>query len=416
MRGPLKDSIITIKARKLIDGTGGKPLEQAVVTIKDGVIFSVGREESTKIPSDANVLDASEQTLMPGLIDTHVHLFWVDTEEFDIYVGTIKSPPSLIALYAYKNALKCLKAGFTTLRDLGSANFQNCEASSLGKAIELGHLDGPRILAAGWVGSTAGHLDMAPYMLNLYKRPETADGVEAVRKLTRKLLREGVDLIKISSTGGVGDLVGGAGWSNYTLEEVEDIVNEAHSVGKKVATHAHGGEGLRDAILGGVDTVEHGRFLDDEIIRMMIERDVILVPTLSAYYGWRTDATYEGTDDLLKRSITSFRKAHEAGVKIATGTDSGPPPIRHGNNAFEIELLVRHGMSEMEAIVASTKTAAEALGLERQIGTVEKGKVADLIIVKTDPLEDIKVLRDVRNIDKVIVKGRILVDRCGAGT
>jgi len=409
-----KQSVKVIKGGTLIDGTGAKPIENATIVIKDVVINAVCEEE-IKIPAEAQVIDATGKTVMPGLIDAHVHLI-MSGEPNPLIM--LQYSPGFIAFKAAKNAQMTLESGITTVRDLGDA-WYFCLA--LKKAIEVGIMPGPRMMVSGKVISqTGGHGDFyLPSGISLEWGSRIADGVDDVRKAAREQLREGVDVVKICTSGGVLSPSDVAGARQFTVEEIRAAVDEAQAVGKRVAAHAHGTQGIKNAILAGVNTIEHGTLLDDEAIKMMAERGIFLVPTLSSgynimKYGGKAgipEYAIKKEEELVKLAKRGLREAAEAGVKIAMGTDSGTPFNTHGANALELQLMVEAGFTEMEAIVASTKTAAEALGLEKLVGTIEKGKLADIILVEGNPLKEIKVLQDKRNIAMVVKNGEIVVRR-----
>jgi imidazolonepropionase-like amidohydrolase len=415
----MERKIIAIKGGSLIDGSGKPPIKNAVVVIEGSMITRAGKEEEIKIPGAAEVIEANGKTIMPGMIDAHVHLASVVGVDPDAATAILRTPPALLVLHAAKHAREMLEAGFTTVRDVGGEMIHS-EIFSLKRAIKLGLMPGPRIIAAGWVGMTAGHGDIMynwePTWPRKLNDPFCADGVWEIRKRIREFAREGADLIKTASSGERPYTP-----REYTKEELRALVDEAHALGMKVACHSTHAFGTKHAITAGVDTIEHGFGLDDEAIQMMIKSDVILVPTLSLtrpgqslVVGRKTGE--EERERAEKRRLENFRKAYQAGVKIAMGTDTFRI-LRDfwGQNAYEIELMVRGGMSEMEAIVATTRTCAEALGLDNQIGIIDKGKLADIIIVDGSPLDDIRTLQDNKKIHFVIKNGDIVVDRVNKG-
>jgi len=355
---------------------------------------------------------------MPGLMDMHVHLCWWGKER-DLIRYELDTPPTLMALKAAKAAQQTLEAGFTTVRDTGA--FNDC-VISLKKGVELGIVPGPRIMTAGlWITQTGGPCD-TDWPLHLPTpifQKGIADGVDGVRKAVRERIRAGSDFIKIFATGDVYSKGPGPEVRRYTIEEIKAMVDEAHAVGKKVAAHAHGVEGIKNAIKGGVDTIEHGIYLDDQACEMMKKNNVILVPTLTVLRNIVTEGLEAGMlpeavrkgKEAAEAHLASLKRAHEAGVKIATGSDALMGICRHGENARELETMVKAGLTPMEAIVASTKTGAEALGLENQIGTIEKGKLADIIIVDGDPIEDIRILQDLKKIKMIMKSGETAVNR-----
>jgi imidazolonepropionase-like amidohydrolase len=331
-------------------------------------------------------------------------------------------PSALLTLYAAKNARLVLEAGFTTVRDLaGIPNKANVEVLALKHAIELGLVAGPQILVAGWVGQTAGHLDMIP-PFTWHREPNaTADGPWEIRKLARTYLRQGVDLLKTSASGGFGPIEDFT-WRNYTVQELEALADEAHAAGKRLAAHVDSAQGIKNAIRAGVDTLEHCTYADDEAIQLMVEHGVYMIPTLTLgsdrtiqacrQTGTYSDAVLQKLRMIGEAAQRTFKRAHQAGVKIVTGTDIyRSMPDQYGKNAYELELMVQYGMSPMEAIVASTSMAAEALGISDRIGTIEPGKLADMLVVDGNPLNDIRILQDSKRVLAVLKGGQIVVDR-----
>jgi len=407
-----------VKCGVLIDGTGRRPTEHVMIVIRDSKIVDVGKEDAVRVPSDAQVIDASRNTVMPGLMDMHVHLcYWGDERDQIRY--EFDTPPTLMALKAARAAQQTLEAGFTTVRDTGA--FNDCVISTR-KAVELGIVPGPRILTSGvWITQTGGPCDTDwpthIAMENFHRA--AADGVEGVRKAVRERFRAGSDFIKIFTTGDVYSRGSGPETRRYTIEEIRSVVDEAHAVGKKVAAHAEGVEGIKNAARAGVDTIEHGIYLDDEACQIMKRNNIILVPTLVVLRNIVAEGIQAGmlpeavrkAEEAAAAHEAGFRKAHEAGVKIATGSDAFMGICRHGENARELEAMVEAGLTPMEAIVASTRTGAEALGLERELGTVEVGKMGDIIIVDGDPLQDIGILQDAKKIRIVMKAGHMVVIR-----
>ncbi|MDH7477805.1 MAG: amidohydrolase family protein [Candidatus Bathyarchaeota archaeon] len=400
-----KEETICIKAKLLIDGTGKAPINNPIIVVKGDKISEVGKEGEIGIVEDAKIVDLGDLTLLPGLTDAHVHLMgdrsYSPAE--DIIV-----PHDLKVIRAVEDCQKLVKAGFTMVRDVGSSI-----ALSLKRAINEGTIIGPRIFAAGrTISQTGGHSD-----LHYLPREEVikmgvllADGPDDCRRAAREALRDGADLIKIMSTGGVGSEKDDPHHPQFTVEEVKAITEEAHRTGRKVASHAQGAEGVKIAITGGVDSIEHGYFLDEEAVQMMLEHKVFFVPTLCLVEvykkslekpldmpPWRLRKQQECIDAMPK----SFMMAYKAEVKIAAGTDFFGPPMRaHGDNAAEPITMVKYGMAPMDAIVAATKNAAECIGIEKSVGTVEKGKLADIIAVQGNPLTDIEVLKKVEFVMK----------------
>jgi len=411
-----EEPVKVIRCGKLIDGTGAPPIEDAVVVIKGDAISEVGRAGDVEAPGGAEVVDASGMVVMPGLIDAHVHFSGTRSHKF---AERIVVPEGVRLLRAGKDAEAALEAGFTTMKCCGGKN-----SLYLKRAIDEGTIKGPRIVAAGYaLTQTFGHGDMHYFPIDYVKKlnPALCDGKEDCIRAARFALREGADFIKVSTTGGVMSERDRPEATQYTLEELEAIVQEARHVGTFCTAHAQGTEGIKNAIKAGFKTIDHGIYLDDEAIEMMKKRDAILVPTFSIVKQIIEHGADHGmvewgirkAREAYKAHIDSCRRAYEAGVKVASGTDFGSAPLlRMGTNAIELRLLMENcGMTSMEAIVATTKTAAEACGLEREIGTLEKGKQADLIAVDGDPLADVKLLEDMNRIKLVIKGGAIEVER-----
>lgn len=335
-------------------------------------------------PKDIDIVDYSDKTVIPGLIDTHVHLCMNPENTFK------KRHVAEITIETIKNAQKHLKSGVTFVRDVGA---EDCVDFVVRDAINRGDVEGCQFLAAGAViCMTGGH--------GWTFGGRQCDGEDEVRKGTREQLRAGADLVKVMATGGV--LTPGVepGSPQLTYDELKVCCEEAHKAGKKVATHAQGTTGIKNAILAGVDSVEHGIYLTDEIIDLMKEKNVYLVPTLAAVH-WILEAGVESgipayavekCERVVDAHIASFKKAHNAGVKIAMGTDAGTPYNLHDKSGFELVLLVKHGMSAKEAIIASTKNAADLLGILDNYGTLEKGKFADFVVYDQNPVDDINVI------------------------
>ncbi|SFJ93892.1 metal-dependent hydrolase family protein [Thermoflavimicrobium dichotomicum] len=406
------DKPIFLKGGNLIDGNGGEVLENAGVFIEGERISQVGPVNELKIPDDAEVIDTSGYTIMPGLIDAHMHLFGVTSLNLAI---AFLEPNEIQLGRALTDLPKLINAGFTSVRDVGSPI-----SIYIKQLIQEGLYHGPRIKTAyNMLTQTAGHgdLHMLPPELN---KNRVCDGVDDCRKAAREQFRAGADFIKICSTGGVLSEKDDPRFSQFTIDEIRAIVYEAEAVGSFVASHAQGTQGIKNALIAGVKTIEHGIFIDDEGIELMLERDAILVPTLSIVHRLITEGEKHGVPEFgLRKSKEIYeihkinmRKAYEAGVQMVIGTDFvGCSPVPHGENALELELFVNDlGFSPMEAIVAATKTAAKAMAMEDEIGTIEAGKYADILVVAGNPAENIKVLLDTNNIKKVFVGGKLLKD------
>jgi len=411
-----EEPVRVIRCGRLIDGIGSAPVEDAVVVIRGERITAVGGAGEVEVPEDAEDIDASGMTVMPGLIDAHVHFSGARSHRFG---ERILVPEGVRLLRAAKDAEAALEAGYTTMKCCGGKN-----SLYLKRAIKEGTIRGPRIVAAGYaLTQTFGHGDMHYFPLDYVKKlnPALCDGKEDCIRAARFALREGADFIKVSTTGGVMSERDRPESTQFTLEELEAIVQEARHVGTFCTAHAQGTEGVKNAIKAGFKTIDHGIYLDDEAIEMMKERDVILVPTFSIVKQIIDHGADHGivewglrkAREAYKAHIDSCRRAYEAGVKIAAGTDFGSAPLfRMGTNAMELGLLVKNcGMTPMEALVATTKTAAEACGLEKETGTVEAGKQADLIVVDGDPLGDVRILEKIERIRLVMKAGVVEVNR-----
>ena len=400
----MEELYTVFKGGRMIDGNGGAPVDKSVLVMKGKKIEAVGAERLVPIPPGAKVIDVSGKTIMPGLIDAHLHLFGIKSIN---PLNWVIDPPELRGIRATMDAWKLIDNGFTTVRDCGNPN-----ALYLKRAIEEGSIVGPRIVSCGAIISqTAGHGDVHFLPIDLVKRQgfgRIADGVDECRKAAREQLRAGADFIKLCSTGGVMSEKDLPTSTQYTLEEIRAMVEEAHSVGAKCASHAQGTKGINNALLAGVDTIEHGVFLNEETVEMMIKQKTFLVPTLSFFEAAVTRGPKCGIAEVNLIKARQIQIAHvkflqiaiKAGVKICTGTDYLSDPMTPmGENAVELELQVKAGRSPMDVIVSATKINSEALGLNEKLGTLEAGKSADLIIVQGDPLQNISVLRKKNIID-----------------
>jgi imidazolonepropionase-like amidohydrolase len=405
--------VVAIRAGRLIDGTGRAPVANAVIVVADGRIADVG--PGVKVPEGARVVDLSDRTVLPGFLDAHVHLTGRSLGEGAWENAAVRDLPQDGAIRGVRNAKLTLEAGFTTVRNVGAGHYSDV---ALRNAIREGVVPGPRMLVAGYsIGITGGHCDTNGYGPGIVERgPEQgiADGVDEILKAVRTQVKRGADVIKVCATGGVlseGDAVG---VQQYTAEELAALVEEAHLTGRRVAAHAHGTEGIKAALRAGVESIEHGSMLDDEAIALFKSEGAFLVPTLMAQEsveehsksGVLKGERAEKASFVAPKARASFRKAAAAGVKVALGTDSGVFP--HGRNAHEFTLMVENGMKPMDAIVAGTRNAADLLGVLSEVGTLERGKVADVVAVQGDPLEDIRVLESPVF---VMHEGKIIRDR-----
>ena len=398
----------------IIDGCGNDPLTGMTILIEDARITALGRSNSVTIPHGTQVIDARGGSILPGLIDTHVHF----TMEYPDVLRGLLTPPSLRLFQAIPRMRATLEAGVTTVRDAAGA------PAGLKMAVERGIVAGPRMqVAITLISQTGGHgdgfypccVDIGFFGGSFTDVPRgVADGVDEVRKAVREVLRAGADWIKLATTGGVLSTSDAPTSSQLTIEEIATAVYEAAAQEKRCMAHAQGTQGIKNALLAGVVSIEHGVYLTDELIELMLERDAFLVPTLIAPIS--VVEFSKGHPDLLppmmaekavsviERHKQSFRMAVEAGVKIAMGTDAGVG--RHGENGKELQLMVENGMTPMQAILASTSHAAHLLGIQDSLGTLEVGKLADVIIVDGDVLSDISILANPANVRLVLKEGR----------
>lgn len=398
-----------VRAGTLIDGKGGDPIKNAWILIRGDRIVSVG--QGAPPDGDHLEIDLSQSTVLPGLIDCHTHL--TTLLEGDWRTKVFSESPSLRSLKATRYAREILHAGFTTVRDVGGNDLTDV---ALRDAIKQGYVEGPRMYVAGHgIGITGGHCDLNGFRPKLWgKEPGIeegiADGVDEVRKAVRYACKYGADHIKTCATGGVlseGDAVGA---TQYSLEELKVMVEEAKNAGRKVAAHAHGNEGIKLAVKAGVASIEHGSILDGEAIRLMKQHGTYLVPTLyvgdavlkMADEGILTPKMVEKAREIVPKMRRSFEAAAKARVKIAFGTDVGVFP--HRDAPKEFALMVKHGMSPMEAILAATANAADLIGND-EIGLIEKGRFADLVAVKGDPLKDV---REMERVHFVMKAGKVV--------
>lgn len=404
------DVPLAIVADRLIDGTGREPIEAAVVVVEHDRITSVGTRSSVKIPDGAEVVEGDDLTVVPGFIDAHVHLACQSGIDFNRLLMTRRS---MLLLMAVPNARVTLQAGVTTVRDAGLS------PASVRDAIDAGYFAGPRChMAVSILSQSGGHGDPTmPCGCELYLDcgmdvPDSVvDGPEMMRRRVREVLAAGADWIKLCTSGGVLSPAGHPDAAQFTIEEITVAVEEAAAQGKRVMAHAMSTAGIKNALRGGVTSIEHGSLLDEEAIALMKERDAWLVPTLVALRDvaaaggeGRTipQVMVEKARDISVRHMESFRAAVAAGVNIAMGTDSAVGP--HGGNLRELALMVEGGMTPLDAITASTKAPARLLRREHEIGTLEPGKLADIVVVRGDPLADIALLAD-RDRIRLVLKG-----------
>ena len=407
------EQIKVIHAGMLLAVPGQAPRAEQTIVVEGNRIVGIadGYTDATSIAADAELIDLRDQFVLPGLMDMHVHLL------IEIGPGTrtqrLMDSTTFSAMRGAGHARTTLRAGFTTVRDLGGTP----EAIyALRDAIEQGFIDGPRVYAAGSsIAATGGHGDvdgMRAELLELWTPETICDGPYDCRRAVRHAVKYGADWIKITATGGVlSDTATGLS-QQMTDDELVEIMTTAHTLGLKVASHAHGTDGVNAALRAGVDSIEHGSFLDRESIKLFNRSGAYFVPTLMpghfvprsmAGNPFFTPAIQEKARLATAASKASFRLAREGGVNVAFGTDTGVTP--HGDNAIEFELMVAEGMSAADAIRSATITAAELLGMGEELGTIEVGKLADIIAVSGSPLEDVTELQRVQ---MVIKNGRVI--------
>jgi imidazolonepropionase-like amidohydrolase len=391
-----------VRAGKLLDVKSGKLQTNQAVVIEGDKIVSVGPASEIKTSTADTLIDLPNATVLPGLIDAHTHLTF--NPHFGYETLAISVPRE--ALTGAHNARLTLDAGFTTVRNVGARGYSDV---ALRDAINAGDVPGPRMLVSGPALSiTGGHCDndLLPYEYHATS-DGAADGIEQVQHKTREIIKYGADLIKVCATGGVLSKGDDPNASQYTLEEMKAIVADAHRLGRKVAAHAHGAQGVIWASEAGVDSVEHGHLMNDAAIATLKKNGTYLVPTLYLVDWQREHAAQANLPEYAKRKMEmvsatgkqNAKKAFEAGVKIGMGTDAAVYP--HGLNAHELEVYVKLGMTPVQAIQTATINDADLLGWSDKIGTLDPGKWADLIAVDGDPLQDITTLQHV----KFVMKG-----------
>jgi imidazolonepropionase-like amidohydrolase len=399
------DSVILIQAGRLLDRPGQQPRGASTVIVRNGRIEAIrdGFATADGFPG-ATVVDLRERYVLPGLIDCHVHL---DSDRAG-QEGLLESLTNNDAYFAYQalaNARKTLEAGFTTVRNLGN---DRGVTLALRDAIAAGMVAGPRIIDAGnGISATAGHgdgtLSLAPDIAEHVSEANLCDGIESCRRAVREQIRRGVDVIKIMTTGGVNSRIGTGVGKQMFDDEAQALIETAHLYGKKVAVHAHGADGINLALKHGADSIEHGTLLDEDSIKLFLKNGAYYVPTLSTVNGYLERLAKDPNayppevktkiDWRIQITGKALALAYPRGVKIAFGTDAGVS--KHGRNADEFELMVKHGMTPAAAIKAATLNAADLLGIAAEAGSIEPGKRADLIAVAGDPLSDVTVLKRV---------------------
>jgi imidazolonepropionase-like amidohydrolase len=410
---PRSDARTIVHAGRLIDGVSNAPRERVSIIVDGGKIADVVAGFATAGSGD-EVVDLSNQTVLPGLMDMHTHLAFQLSRTS--YMDEFVMNPTDVAIRSTHYARLTLMAGFTTVRDLGDDGMTTV---SLRKEIAAGHAVGPRIFTAGKsIATTGGHADPTsgwcqPLAGDPGPREGVVSGVDDARKAVRQRYKDGADMIKITATGGVLSMATSGDNAQFTDDELAAIIATAKDYGFTVAAHAHGAEGMLRAVNAGVTSIEHGTYMNDEIMRAMKKKGTYYVPTilagvtvaeLSKEENYLPDVVRPKAAKIGPQIKGTFTKAYKSGVKIAFGTDTGVSA--HGQNAREFELMVECGMPAMEAIQAATMEAAKLLRIDDRLGSVEKGKIADLVAVDGDPLANVSLLKEIRFVmkDGVIYK------------
>jgi imidazolonepropionase-like amidohydrolase len=394
-----KSKTYVLKASRLFDGKSDTLVKPGIVVVSDGKITAVGAK--AELPAGAEVIDLGDATLLPGFIDAHTHLTGMYRENYErAALESLQKTIPQMAIETTSNARVTLMAGITTVRDVGSSNFLDV---GLSKAIETGVVPGPRMLVSVHaVGATGGHCDENGYRKGAVGNetgPEQGivNGADQARQAVRLAHKYGATIIKTCATGGVLSMVDAVDAPQLTQAELDALVSEAHALGLKTAAHAHGAEGAKRAIRAGIDSIEHGSFMDDEALDMMKQRGTYYVPTLMAIQGLKEQIAKaanipptirEKAERAMNGAPQTFKRALANGVKIGMGTDAAVYP--HGRNTEEFHQMVDLGMKPIDALKAGTSADADLLGLSDKIGTLEAGKLADIVAVPGDPVENIR--------------------------
>jgi imidazolonepropionase-like amidohydrolase len=409
-----QSKIKAIKAGKVIDVVSGTVLINQIILIDNNMIIEIG--SGITIPKNAEIIDLSNATVLPGLMDCHTHLSFQPGDNY--YEDIFRKTAIDYAILAPNYTKRTLHAGFTMVRDVGADQLIDI---SLRNAINRGDIEGPRMLVSTFaLGATGGHADLTGFNPNIdwkYNKDFTgvADGENEIRKRVRNNVKWGADWIKVSATAGVLSEEESAGAAQYSLDELKVVVDEAHRWGRKVAAHAHGTEGIKLAIQAGVTSIEHGSLIDDEGIHMMKEKGVWLVADIYNDDYILAEFSKKGypqkiidKEKLIGRlQRENFQKAVKAGVKIAFGSDAGVYP--HGWNGKQFFYMVKYGLTPMQAIQSATINAADLLDWKDKTGSITKGKLADIIAVQGNPLDDITILEHVKFVMKegIVYKNEI---------
>jgi len=401
----LADPVTIIKAGTLFDSKTGRVTRNAVIVVEGDKIVAVGDSAAT-IPEEATVIDLSESFVMPGVMDMHTHI--VGNLDKYFFAGYFQSPHRA-TIGGVVNARKTLLAGFTTIRNVGASDYADI---AIRNAIDAGEIPGPRMAVSGpSLGITGGHCDNNALNSSFEERSDgVADGPWEVRTQVRKNIKYGADLTKFCATGGVFSKGTKVGMTQYTLEEMQAIVDESHTHGRKVAAHAHGNDGIKRAILAGVDSIEHASFLDREAVQMGIDRGTYFALDIynTEYTLEKGEANGVPEENINKerevgtRQRQSFTLAVDMGARVVFATDSGVYP--HGDNGKQFARAVRFGMTPSQALMSATSLTAELLGWEDKVGAIEPGLFADIIAVHGDALADISELEDV----DFVMKGGVI--------
>lgn len=396
------DQAIVIRARKLFDAEAGRLIDNPVVIVRAGHIESVSTAAAPTAPSGARLIDLGDATILPGFIDAHTHLT-MNANGGGYEALGISAPRQ--ALTGAKNARLTLLAGFTTVRNVGAEGYSDV---ALRDAINDGDVIGPRMQVSGPpLGITGGHCDnnMLPFDFH-YSAEGVSDGVDAVMHKVRETVKYGADVIKFCASGGVFSKGDNPLLEQYSPAEMQALIAEAHRLGRKVATHAHSALSIKDAIRAGVDSIEHGIFLDDEGIQLLKEHDTFLVPTTYPLFWFEQHAPQMNLPPwvrdkaaiIIPAAKKNVSKAFRSGVKVALGTDAGVYP--HGENGGEFWSMVQLGLTPTQALQAGTVNAAKLLGWSDRIGSISQGKFADIVAVKGDPVADVTLLQHVQFVMK----------------